>query len=120
MTDGCLAGGLRRIGFVPESDRPPIPKRTRSLPNRDLNLSHENHVAGAPGDFGRGGSFRRTSVSASMRLVRASSNGRALARDVELRAQRHKNVVTKTSSSRSIIAVKRCADPSLLQLHMSA
>src|ERR1022692_3178595 len=115
MTDGCLAGGLRRIGFVPESDRPPIPKRTRSLPNRDLNLSHENLVAGAPGDFGRGGSFLRTSVSASMKLVRASSMDAPW-----LAMSNSGHNATKTSSSRSIIAVKRCADPSLLQLHMSA
>jgi hypothetical protein len=68
------------------------PERTRSLPNRDLNLSHENLVARAPGDFGRGGSFEEQ----RKRLDEVSSrffNGGALARDVELRAQRHKNVV---------------------------
>jgi hypothetical protein len=84
--------GLRRIRFVGESDRSPIPKETRSLPNRDLNLSHENLVARAPGDFGRGGSFEEQ----RKRLDEVSSrffNGGALARDVELRAQRHKNVV---------------------------
>ena len=84
--------GLRRIRFVRESDRSPIPKETRSLPNRDLNLSHENLVARAPGDFGRGGSFEEQ----RKRLDEVSSrffNGGALARDVELRAQRYKNVV---------------------------
>jgi hypothetical protein len=68
------------------------PERTRSLPNRDLNLSHENLVARAPGDFGRGGSFeeqRQCLDEVSSRFL----NGGALARDVELRAQRHKNVV---------------------------
>src|ERR1022692_3362370 len=70
------------------------PERTRSLPNRDLNLSHENLVARAPGDFGRGGSFEEQ----RKRLDEVSSrffNGGALARDVELRAQRRKNVVLK-------------------------
>ena len=30
------------------------PERTRSLPNRNLNLGHEDLVVKAPGDFGRG------------------------------------------------------------------
>ena len=68
------------------------PERTRSLPNRNLNLRHENFVAGAPGDFGRGGSFEEQ----RKRLDEVSSrffNGGTVARDVKLRAQRHKNVV---------------------------
>src|ERR1022692_2945769 len=33
------------------------PERTRSLPNRNLNLSHEDFVAKTPGDFRRVGHF---------------------------------------------------------------
>jgi hypothetical protein len=33
------------------------PERTRSLPNRHLDLSHENFAMKTPGDFGRGGSL---------------------------------------------------------------
>ena len=33
------------------------PERTRSLPNRDLNLSCKNFAMKAPRDLGRGGSF---------------------------------------------------------------
>ena len=66
------------------------PEGTRRLANRDLNLSHEDLPAIAPGDFGRG-SFEEQ----RKRLDEASSgffDGRAMARDVEFRAQRHKNV----------------------------
>jgi hypothetical protein len=79
------------------------PERTRSLPNRDLNLSHENLAARAPGDFGRGG-VSKNSVSASMRLARASSMDASW-----LAMSNSGHNATKTSSSRSIIAVKRCA-----------
>jgi hypothetical protein len=67
------------------------PERTRSLPNRDLDLSHENFVVIAPGDFGRGGSFEEQ----CKRLDKVGSrflNRGTLARDIEIRAQCHKNV----------------------------
>src|ERR1035437_2920057 len=92
MTDGCLAGGLRRIRFVRESDGPPIPKELEVYPTGTSTLSHEDLAAKAPGDFGRGRSFEEQ----RKRIDEVSSGffvGRALARDVELRAQRLKNVV---------------------------
>jgi hypothetical protein len=35
------------------------PERTRSLPNRHLNLSDKDLVVKAAGDFGRGGCFKK-------------------------------------------------------------
>jgi hypothetical protein len=35
------------------------PERTRSLPNRHLNLGHEHFVVKAPGDFRRGRRFEK-------------------------------------------------------------
>jgi hypothetical protein len=71
---------------------------SRSLPNRDLNLGHENLAARAPGDFGGSGSFEEQ----RKRLDEVSSRffyGRTVARDVKLRAQRHKNVVLTLDNS---------------------
>ena len=62
------------------------------LPNRDLNLSHENFVVTAACDFGRVGGFEEQ----RQRLDKVGSrflDRRALARDIELRAQRNKDVV---------------------------
>lgn len=109
---GLVATGFRMIRWLPcwRTAANPCcsrirqtsgPERTRSLPNQHLNLSHENFVVKAPGDFGRGGSFEEQRE----RLNEVDSgffNGRTLARNIELRAQRR-----KPSSSRSIIAVKR-------------
>jgi len=68
------------------------PERTRSLPNRHLNLSHEDFVVKAPRDFGRVGRFEEQRE----RLDEVGSrffNRRTLARNIELRAQRHKSVL---------------------------
>src|SRR5258707_12269266 len=68
------------------------PERTRSLPTRHLNLSHENFVVKTPGDFGWSGRFEEQRE----RLDEVGSrffNRRALARNVELGAQRYEAVV---------------------------
>src|ERR1039457_1843376 len=68
------------------------PERTRSLPNRNLNLGHEDLVVKAPGDFGRG---RRLEEQRN-RLDEVGSrlfNRSTLAGNVEIRAQRYKAVV---------------------------
>jgi len=68
------------------------PERTRSLPNRDLNLGNEDFVVKAAGDFGRGRRFEeqrdRLDEVGSRFLNRSTLTG-----DVEVRAQRHKSVV---------------------------
>ena len=88
------------------------PESTRSLPNRHLNLSHENFVVKAPGDFGRGGRFEEQRE----RLDEVGSrffNRPTLARNVELRAQRYKTVVL-TFDNRGQ-ALRWLYDPSLHQ-----
>ena len=68
------------------------PERTRSLPNRHLDLRHEDFAAEAPGDFGRVCALEKE----SKRLDQVRSglfDGCALARDIELRAQRYETVI---------------------------
>jgi len=68
------------------------PERTRSLPNRHLDLSDENLVVKTSGDFGWGGRLKEEGE----RLYEIDSrffNRPAFARNVEFRAQRHKSVV---------------------------
>src|ERR1039457_5670282 len=68
------------------------PERTRSLPNRHLNLSHENFAVKALGDFGWGGRFEEQRERLNEVGSRFFSR-RTLAGNVELRAQRYKTVV---------------------------
>jgi len=68
------------------------PERTQSLPNRNLNLGHEDLVVRAPGHFGRG---RRLEEQRD-RLDEVGSrlfNRSTLAGNVEVRTQRYKAVV---------------------------
>lgn len=68
------------------------PGRTRSLPNRHLNLSHKNFVVKTSGDFGGGGGFEEQREGLDeIRL--GFFNGSTIARNVEFRPQRHKTVV---------------------------
>jgi hypothetical protein len=81
-----------RTRIVRGSDKSSEPERTRSLPNRDLDLRHENFAVKAPGDFGRIGRFEEQRE----RLDEVSSrffNRRTLACDIEVRAQRYKAVI---------------------------
>ena len=67
------------------------PDRTRSLPNRHLNLGHEDVVVKAPVNFGRGGRFEEQGErfdEVGSRLF----DGRTLARNVELRAQSYEAI----------------------------
>lgn len=68
------------------------PERTRRLPNRHLNLSHEDFVVKASGDFGRGGRFEEQCECLDQVCTRFL-NRRTLAGDIKLRAQRHETVV---------------------------
>jgi hypothetical protein len=84
-------------------------RRTRSLPNRHLDLRHEDFVAVAPGDFRR----VRCLEKKSQRLDQISAglfDGCALARDIELREQRYKAVVL---SFNDCSALRSLHDPSL-------
>jgi hypothetical protein len=68
------------------------PERTRSLPNRNLNLSYEDLVVKASVDFGWGGSFEKHRE----RLNQVGSrlfNRSALTRNFEFRAQHHETIV---------------------------
>ena len=85
-----LADGSKSTLF--ENPATSEPERTRSLPNRHLNLSHENFAVKASGDFGRGGRFeeqRERLNEADPRFF----NRHTLAPNIEFRAQRHKTVV---------------------------
>ena len=67
------------------------PERTRSLLHRYLDLRHEDFVAVAPGDFRRVCGLEKK----SQRLDQISAglfDGCALARDIELRAQRYEAI----------------------------
>jgi len=86
------------------------PERTRSLPNRDLNLRHKDFVAKAPGDFGRGGRFEKEREGLDEVRSRLFNRG-TFARNVELRAQRDKAVVL-TFDNRGQ-ALRRLDSPSL-------
>src|ERR1035437_3109015 len=68
------------------------PERTRSLPNRHLNLSHENFVVQTTGDFGRVGRFEEQGERLN-EVGPRFFNRRTHARNVEFRAQRYKTVV---------------------------
>src|ERR1035438_5528567 len=86
------------------------PERTRSLPNRHLNLSHENFVVRASGNFGRGGGFEEQCE----RLDEVDSrffNRRTFARNIEFRTKSHKTVVL-TFDNRGQ-ALRQLHDPSL-------
>lgn len=61
------------------------PERTRSLPNRDLNLSHEDFVVRAPGDFRWGCSLEEQSEGLD-KVCSRFFNRHTFASDVELRA----------------------------------
>src|SRR5438874_4446422 len=68
------------------------PERSRSLPNRNLDLSHENFIVKPPGDFGRFSRFKKQRER--LNEVGARFFDRiALARDIEFRAQRHETIV---------------------------
>ena len=85
---------------------------TRSLPNRHLNLGHENFAMKASGNFGRGGSFKEQCE----RLDEVDSrffNRRTLARNIEFRAKSYKTIVL-TFNNRGQ-ALRRLHDPSLHQ-----
>ena len=64
------------------------PERTRSLANRDLDLGHIDLAAQAPVDFpgGRGLEKQRERLG---EVVARLGHGRALARDIDLGAERH-------------------------------
>ena len=67
------------------------PERTRSLPNRNLDLSYENLVAKTPCDFGRVGCLEEQREALDKVRTRLF-NGRTLTRDVQFWAQRHETV----------------------------
>ena len=83
---------------------------TRSLPNRYLDLRDENFAAEAPTDFGRS-AVSKNRVSASIRLVRASSID-----EPWLAISSSGHSATNPSSSRSMIAVTRC-DCTMLRVY---
>jgi len=89
------------------------PERTRSLPNRHLDLRHEDFAVKAPVDFGRRGCLEEQCE----RLDEVGSrlfNGRPLTRDVKLRAQGYETVAL-TLYDRGY-AVRWLHSPSLQQL----
>ena len=67
-------------------------RKARSLPNRHLNLSHEYLVMSAPGDLRWRCRFKEQRECFDQ-VGSGLFNRRTLARDIELRAQRHETVV---------------------------
>ena len=67
-------------------------ERTWRLPNRNLNLCHEDLVVKPSGDFGRVGRFKKQRERLDEVGSRFFNRG-TLARDIEFRAQRHETVV---------------------------
>jgi len=69
-----------------------LPNRAHSLPNRDLDLSHEHFAAHAAGDLAVIGYFEKQ----GQRLNQIRSrlfNGRTLASDINFRAKCHEAVI---------------------------
>src|SRR5579871_3908620 len=86
------------------------PERTRSLPNRYLNLGYENLAMRSLRDLGRGGCLekeRKCLNQVGSRLF----NRRTLARNIELRAQRHETIVLAFDDRGQ--SLRRFHDPSL-------
>ena len=75
------------------------PERTRSLPNRHLNLRHEDFIVKASSDFRRRGCFEEQRESLDQVGSRLF-NRRTLARDIELWAQCDKSIVFTFDKSR--------------------
>jgi len=92
------------------------PERTRSLPNRNLNLSHEDFVAKTPGDFRRVGHFEEKRKRLDEVRTRFF-NGRTVARNIELGAQRHKSIVLTLDNRGYALCWPH--DPSLPQFHLA-
>src|SRR5258708_9117919 len=68
------------------------PDRTRSLPNRYLDLSYKDFVVKTFGDFGGGSRFEEQRESFD-EIRSRFFNGCTLTRNVEFRTQRHKTIV---------------------------
>src|SRR5260370_5664504 len=86
------------------------PERTRSLPNRYLNLSYEDLVVRAPGDFGWGGRLKKQRERLDQVGSRLFNRG-TLARNIKFRAQRHETVVLAFDDRRQ--PLRWLHDPSL-------
>lgn len=83
-----------------------MPGRTRSLPNRNLNLRHKYFVVEPPRDLGRLRSLKKQGERLDQIRSRLF-DGRALARDIELRAQGDKPVVLSLNDGGQALAASQ-------------
>jgi hypothetical protein len=93
-----------------------LPESTRSLPNLNLNLSHENVVVDAPTDLGWVGRFEEQGESLN-KVGTGLFDRCAFACNVELRTQRDKTVVLPFNDCGN--AVRLTHAPSLSQFDRS-